>query len=137
MDSNFLPAYWQLASACVHSGRYAEAIEALRQATALGGARPETTALLGYVYAQSGHRQEAEKRLNELLKLSRNHSDLTQSISLVYAGLGQTDRMFAGLEKACLERTGSVILIKVDPTLDRLHGDPRYAEAVRCVGLTP
>ena len=137
MDPNFLPAYWQLASAYVHSKRYPEAIDALRHAADLGGNRPETTALLGYVYAVSGQREEAEKRLTELLELSRRRPDVTQSIPLVYAGLGKTDQMFANLEKACQERTGSVILIKADPALDALHADPRYAEAVRCVGLTP
>ena len=137
MDPNFLPAYWQLASAYVHSKRYPEAIDTLRHAADLGGSRPETTALLGYVYGVSGQYEEAEKRLTELLELSRRRPDVTQSIPLVYAGLGKRDQMFASLEKACQERTGSVILIKADPTLDALHTDPRYAQAVRCVGLTP
>jgi TolB-like protein/DNA-binding winged helix-turn-helix (wHTH) protein/Flp pilus assembly protein TadD len=137
MDSHFLPAYWQIAAAYVCSKRYNEAMAALRQAQALGGKRPETTAWMGYVYGVSGRRSEAEKNLKELEELSTHRSDLTQSIALLYAGLGQTERMFGGIEKACEERTGSVILIKVDPLLDAFHDDPRYIRAVRCVGLTP
>jgi tetratricopeptide (TPR) repeat protein len=137
MDSHFLPAYWQIAAAYVHMKRYSEAIEALQQAETLGGKRPETTAWMGYAYAISGQQSEAEKRLRELEELSKHHPDLTEPISLIYAGLGQTDRMFASIQKACEERTGSVILLKLNPLLDSLHGDPRYIKAVQCLGLTP
>ncbi|HEY6944491.1 MAG TPA: tetratricopeptide repeat protein [Candidatus Acidoferrum sp.] len=137
MDPHFLPAYWQIAAAYVHTKRYSDALEALQQAEIVGGKRPETTAWMGYVYAVSGQRSEAERRLKELEELSKHRSDLTEPISLVYAGLGQTDRMFASVQKACDERTGSVILLKVNPLLDSLHSDPRYIKTVRCLGLTP
>ena len=137
MDSHFLPAYWQIAAAYVHMKRYSEAIEALQQSETLGGKRPETTAWMGYVYAVSGQQSEGEKRLKELEELSKTRPDLTESISLIYAGLGQTDRMFAAIQRACEERTGSVILLKVNPLLDSLHSDPRYIRAAECLGLTP
>ncbi|HXJ04928.1 MAG TPA: tetratricopeptide repeat protein [Candidatus Acidoferrum sp.] len=135
MDSHFLPAYWQIATVYVQMRRYSDAIAALQQAESLGGRRPETTAWMGYVYAVSGQHQEAEKRLKELQELSKQNPDLTESISLIYAGLGQTDHMFTSIDKSCKEHTGSVILLKVNPLLDSLHGDPRYIKAVQCLGL--
>lgn len=137
MDSHFLPAYWQIAAAYVHERKFADALAALRKAELLAGDRPETEGLIGYVYAVSGQRRSAEQMLQRLQLLSKHRPDLIQPIALIEAGLGNSASMFASLQRACEERTGSVILVKVDPNLDDFHSDPRYTDMVRCVGLTP
>lgn len=62
--------------------------------------------------------------------LSRYHT------ALVYAGL-ENDEAFAWLEKAYEDHLWMMAFLKVDPRLDVLRSDPRYADLVRRVGLPP
>jgi hypothetical protein len=41
------------------------------------------------------------------------------------------------LQKACDEREGQVIWLKVDPTLDNLRTDPRFTQILKDMGLPP
>jgi hypothetical protein len=48
--------------------------------------------------------------------------------------LGDKDAAFAALEKIFVDRAG-VRNMKVDPTLDNLRSDPRFASLLRRIGL--
>ena len=56
-------------------------------------------------------------------------------VAFVYAELGETDEAFTWLEKAYQERDSFMPIIKVDPRLDNLRSDPRFADLVRRVGI--
>jgi hypothetical protein len=51
-----------------------------------------------------------------------------------YAMLGEKDAAFAALEKAFTHRTG-VVDINVDPRLDTMRSDPRFADLLHRVGF--
>ncbi len=55
----------------------------------------------------------------------------------IFAQLGEKDQAFAWLEKAYEERSYLMMYVKVAPTLDPLRTDPRFADLLRRVGLTP
>ena len=57
------------------------------------------------------------------------------NFALVYAGLGEKDQAFQSLERAYQERSAWMGYLKVDPFLDSLRPDPRFADLVRRVGL--
>jgi hypothetical protein len=59
---------------------------------------------------------------------------LAPSASADYAMLGEKDAAFAALGKAFASRTG-VVDINVDPRLDNIRSDSRYAELLRRIGL--
>ena len=56
--------------------------------------------------------------------------------ALIHLGLNDADQAFACLERACEERSGFMAFIKVEPLLDPLRSDPRFAELERRIGLT-
>ena len=58
-------------------------------------------------------------------------------MAMLYTGLGLRDDAFASLEKSYAERFFIMPMLKVDPLFDSLRGDPRYANLVRGIGLTP
>lgn len=47
--------------------------------------------------------------------------------AIVHVGLGAYDEALALLERAALERTRLVMLLKVEPKFEPLRGDPRAA----------
>jgi hypothetical protein len=55
----------------------------------------------------------------------------------VYAGLGDKDQAFAWLERDFQQRSGDLSTITWWHSFDDLRSDPRYADLVRRMGLTP
>ena len=50
-------------------------------------------------------------------------------------GLGDRDKAFEWLEKAFQERSPGLTWLKVEPMLDSIRSDPRYADLQRRMGL--
>jgi TolB-like protein/DNA-binding winged helix-turn-helix (wHTH) protein len=57
-------------------------------------------------------------------------------LAYLYSILGDKDRAFAWLEKSMEMHTAQPPAFKVDPTLDDLRSDPRFADLLRRVGLS-
>jgi serine/threonine protein kinase/Flp pilus assembly protein TadD len=136
MDANFLPAHSILGAAYEQKGMYEKAIvEHQKVIDLLGGnvtAEVAVKARVGHAYAAWGKRGEALKILDELLK----RRDVTPySIAEIYVGLGEKDRAFEWLEKAHGERNVQMVSLKVDPNLDSLRSDPRFADLLRRMNL--
>ncbi len=59
------------------------------------------------------------------------------AMAVVHTGLGDRDHAFAWLEKSYEDRNGWLSEVNADPTFDGLHSDPRFANLVRRLKLTP
>jgi eukaryotic-like serine/threonine-protein kinase len=96
---------------------------------------------LGYAYAVTGRRTEAQKALDQFNELSKKRYLPARDWAIVYAGLGEKDKAFEWLEKAYAERSlGGPFLtlgIKVEPLYDPLRSDPRFADLLRRMNLQP
>jgi len=57
------------------------------------------------------------------------------SVAGVYGALGDRDKAFAALENAFAQHDMQLVSLKVDPTLDGLRDDARFAQHVSRVGL--
>jgi DNA invertase Pin-like site-specific DNA recombinase len=86
-------------------------------------------------YAVAGRRAEALKVLDELTARSRQRHVPAYYIALIYAALGEKDNAFAWLDRAYTQRSWYLTSLKVDPKVDSLRSDPRFADLVRRVGL--
>jgi serine/threonine-protein kinase len=86
-----------LARARLGQGRIKEAIQLLEAARSF----PPNEGFLGYAYALSGRRKEAEL-------LAVTNVDSPQSEVLIYAGLGDMDRAFEALERMAPEGPGRI-----------------------------
>ncbi len=62
------------------------------------------------------------------------HPDL---MAYLYAILGENDRAFAWLEKSMEMHSSGPSVFSIDPDVDDLRSDPRFADLLRCVGLSP
>jgi Flp pilus assembly protein TadD len=97
---------------------------------------PYVLSELGYVYALSGKKREAQKILSDLNVISEHRYVLPTNYAMIYAGLGDKDEAFEWLEKG-LPRRGLLSGLKVDPHWDNLRGDARFADLMKRVGLAP
>jgi TolB-like protein len=108
-----------------------EAIAALRPQAEAGD--PLFIALLGYMLARGGQREEANRILADLVARRERTGVGAFQIAVVYAGLGDFDQAFAWLDKSIDDRSiGSVIM---GPTFEDLQGDPRFERLRRRLGL--
>jgi tetratricopeptide (TPR) repeat protein len=135
MDPKFPLGYFWLGRIYTSQGRYAEAEAALQK---IGPLRTWTPAMaaLGYLYAKSGRRKDAEGLLAEFSALAREgRYPSSYAIAVIYAGLGQEDEVFRRLDDAYRERSHWLVWLKRDPRWDGVRADPRFAKLVRKVGL--
>ena len=73
--------------------------------------------------------------LKELKSLSGQSYVSAYHMAFLYLGLGDKDRAIEHLERACEERSSSMIALKADPVFDSLHTDARFQNLLRRVGL--
>jgi TolB-like protein/Tfp pilus assembly protein PilF len=149
LDPDFFSAINNLAYAYTQKGMYQEAIaEQQRGAATLSSALPPPgrtpvsappPASLGYIYAKSGRRVEAQQILNRISEASRQRYIPALASARIYAALGDRDRAFEWLEKAHADRSiaAQTFGIKVDPAFDSLRSDPRFADLLRRINLQP
>ena len=136
MDPSFALTREYIALAYLEKGMYKEAVQQCEEAAAPVSASPYAISALGYVYAISGKKAEAEKVLDRLKKLSEQKYISPRFVASIYAGLGEKDKalewLIAAYEDRSLQIGPGVI---ADPTYDSLRAEPRFQELLRRMGL--
>ena len=118
-------------------GTYAHAIAELEEAQPFWAGTSRVRGPLGRVYGLAGRRAEALRVLQELMRERAGPKYIAaDDIAAVDIGLGETDRAFEWLQRACDERATALVNLKVEPAFDGLRGDRRFADLLRCVGLS-
>jgi TolB-like protein/Tfp pilus assembly protein PilF len=133
MDPRFYRAHRVLGRVWQLKGQLNEAIAEYRKALELNY-DPYVLASLGQAYARAGQREEAQRILARLSEEAKSRYVPAYSFALMYLALGDKERAIDEMERAYRERAGfDVILIKVDPMLDELRGNPRFEALVQKV----
>ena len=114
------------------NGKYAESLAISEKVSQTNGLLYATQ---GYAYAKSGRRQEATEVLNKLNELEKTKTVSHYWEAITYTAIGDKDAAFAELEKAYQARDWFFQRIKVDPFMDPLRDDPRFADLVKRIGL--
>jgi TolB-like protein/DNA-binding winged helix-turn-helix (wHTH) protein/Tfp pilus assembly protein PilF len=135
LDPAFPQAQRYTAWAYLQKGMHPEAIAALRAALNSLERDPEIEGELGHALAVAGRRAEALAMLEGLGHLSATRYVSPYSVALVHAGLGNRDQALAWLDKAYAERSDYMPYLRLEPMLDGLRSDHRFAALVRLVGL--
>jgi TolB-like protein/DNA-binding winged helix-turn-helix (wHTH) protein/lipopolysaccharide biosynthesis regulator YciM len=118
-------------------GMYAQAIAELEAAEPFWAGTSRVRGPLGRVYGLAGRRAEALHVVQELIRERAGPKYIAaDDIAAVYIGLGETDRAFDWLQRACEERATALVNLKVEPAFDGLRGDRRFADLLRCLGLS-
>jgi hypothetical protein len=116
---------------------YSQATAELEKAEPFWAGTSRVRGPLGRVYGLAGRQADARKVLQELIRDRGGPKYIAaDDIVAVYIGLAETDRAFEWLQHACGERATALVNLKVEPAFDGLRGDRRFADLLRCVGLS-
>jgi DNA-binding winged helix-turn-helix (wHTH) protein/TolB-like protein/Tfp pilus assembly protein PilF len=137
MDPKFFMTYEYLAQLYRATGKYDLWLQSWGKKAALNRNvyRLSSVEQLSRAYAAGGY-PAAVRRIIEVEKqeLPWRYIDPAE-LGYEYAALGNKDEAFRWLEKACQERSRSLQTILIEPSMDALRSDPRYASLLRRMGL--
>jgi eukaryotic-like serine/threonine-protein kinase len=133
IDPNYATAHLAMFAAYVAKGDHAEAAEEASQYLATTG-NPKFAAELKQAYAKSGFRGVLQYQISKRSDPGNLELYYPFTVALDYANLGDKDKAFFWLEKCYADRVG-LLDLKVEPALDSLRSDPRFADLVRRVGF--
>ncbi len=137
LDPNFWSAHSVLGIILVKQSRFTEATAEGQKAVEFSNRSSASLALLGYVYARSGRRDEAQSVITELDKKFAEKTADARDLAIVYAGLNDKDKAFEWLEKAYQYRSFQLGNLRLEPLLiEALSSDPRWADLFRRIGLS-
>jgi TolB-like protein/tetratricopeptide (TPR) repeat protein len=127
--------HWRLGWGLMGLGRPQEAIQAHQAALQYSGESPDIAAALGCALAKAGRSGEARQVAGRLEQLASQRYVSSLSIAQLYAALGDRPRALSALETAHAERAWGLAFIGVEPALDPLRGESRFAELLRRLRL--
>ena len=133
-ENHWAPPHF-LGRAYEQEGRYNEAIAPLKKADSLIGGNSAMLSAQAHATALAGRRTEARNILAQLLAVRQKRYVSPYEIAIIHIALGETDQAFEWLERAFREHSGWLSYLNVEPRLDPLRHDPRFADLVRRVGL--
>jgi TolB-like protein/tetratricopeptide (TPR) repeat protein len=138
MEPDFAAAHYFLASTYEQKGLYEETVTHLERALTVSPGSPDKVGALGHAHGVFNRRGRARETLKQLHELSQRRFVSAYDFAIVFVGLGEVEQAFEWLEKACEERSFSMLMsLKSEPRLDPLRSDPRYQRLLRRVGLLP
>jgi Flp pilus assembly protein TadD len=129
MDPGFAPARFDLGITLARRGIFEEAVAEIRRGIAIAGEKPRPLAALAWVLAAAGRGEEAAALLDTL------GAAPAFSRALVRVALGQPEEAFAELERALARHEDALVSLLVNPRVDPLRADSRFADLLRRVGL--
>jgi TolB-like protein/DNA-binding winged helix-turn-helix (wHTH) protein/tetratricopeptide (TPR) repeat protein len=134
MDPNFWRTYTYLGWTYLATGKRDQALEALRHANELFGPEPDRTAEYAHGLAVAERTSEARAALEGLQRPGAKYVS-PYLIARIHVALGDADAAFRALTRALAEHDAKLVLLDVDPSLDPLRSDRRFAALRTRVGF--
>jgi tetratricopeptide (TPR) repeat protein len=136
LDSTFVVVRVHLAQSLLQKGQTAAAVTELERVVRIAP-RPVNLAYLGYAYARTGRRADAQRVLAELEARSGREYVFPSAIALVHMGLDDREQALAWLERAVQERDPVLISYGLlrSPEFEPLHSHPRVLQLLSKMGM--
>ena len=129
LDPGYRLAHLDLARMYAARGDYAKALEEWGKTADYVGSYG--AGVFGFILASAGRRADATAEIRRLQSDTVEPYANALPIAQIYAALGDRDHAFMWLDRAYADRNWSLYFCRVDPLLQSLHDDPRWATFVR------
>jgi TolB-like protein/Flp pilus assembly protein TadD len=114
---------------------YPQAVAEYQKYVELSARDPDAVSHLARCYAVMGKTDESRRLLRELEDRGSTEFMSPSNPAAVYAALGEKDKALELLQQAVEERSSAMLALSRDPAYKALHGNPRFDELTRRVGL--
>ena len=132
MDPGYEPAKEYLHQARLRrallGGDFAGALEESRQAGDRLG--------MGIAHARMGNRPEALKIADEYAAASESDPNEAYAGAILFFALGENDRGFELLDRACDFRSRRMVFLKTSPYFETVRQNPRFVALLKKIGLS-
>ncbi len=135
MNPNNGGAITGLGLAFLQAGNHLQAAAQFQKAIALGYEVTLSTAHLAQTYALMGSKDDARQTAEEISRTSGPNEPPSYALALIYTALADKSTAIEWLERAYGAHDADICYLEVDPSLDPLRDDPRFAALVHRVGL--
>jgi len=137
IEPEFWVAHMAQGGMRLSEGRAAEAIDSLERADHLSDGSSQAAATLGFALARQGQMVRARALLQRLEAASESRYVPPTSIGLIHAGLRDKEAALAALQRWLAVRDVRMTLVASDGRWSLLRDDPRYADVLRQMKLSP
>jgi serine/threonine protein kinase/Flp pilus assembly protein TadD len=134
LNPSFIAAQTLLAVLLSRAGYYDDAVAEAQKCLSPAESDLRCKGILGVVYASAGRTEEAMRIAAELENQPQLRK-LTSGLPHIYGALGDRDYALKWLEEAYQARVSNLVFVCRAPELESLHGDPRFEELLRRIGL--
>jgi tetratricopeptide (TPR) repeat protein len=90
---------------------------------------------MGIAHARMGDKPEALKIADEYAAAAESDPNEAYTAAILFFALGEADRGFALLDRACDFRSRRLVFLKTSPYFETVRQDPRFAALLKKVGL--
>ena len=135
MDFSFMQASLILCFAFLRKRMPAEAMATVEKALPQSGNWAGLRAVLAVIHAGSGRKKQAVEILESLKKEGASVPLLPYWGAIIFNALGDKDQALDWLEKACEERIGILVLLKVASGFRDLRQEPRFQAVLKHIGM--
>ncbi len=132
MDPSYFHARFYLVTALLDASRLEEASVEFRS---LPPAADQWHQLKALIEARAGRTKALRRYVAEVVRATKSGAARPDAVAQVFGWLGDKDEAFRWLERAFNEHYFYLVFLKVEPDLDPLRNDPRFAVLLRRVGL--
>jgi serine/threonine-protein kinase len=135
LNPHFAPAYLTLGLIQEQRKDFDESAAAFQRAADLSPHTPRMRGALARTLALSGKTDQSRALLQTLEERAHTRYVSPFEFVTIYFALGETERGYAWLTRACDDRSFELLALKVDPRFDTLRDDARFSAALARVGL--
>ena len=135
IDPSFPATHRNLAFCYLKMGRNAEAIAEIEKAALLDNRTAWVLGDLGYVYARTGNKAEANAIIEELIPKVLENNAGGRYVAVIFAGLDHKDQVIEWLEKDIVANNGRLGEVRWTIPFESFHGDPRFKEMLKRMNL--
>jgi DNA-binding winged helix-turn-helix (wHTH) protein/Flp pilus assembly protein TadD len=125
LDPNQFVGHWALGIALGSAGRYSAAVVEHRRALELAPGTTMLAPVLARALVEAGELAEAQRLLSEI---DRQNYVSPYHMATVDVALREPQRALERLRSGCEQRDPWMVLIRIDPMLAPLRGEPQFEE---------